>query len=191
VLPVAKPSHAPKVRFGLDPLIAEAKQLLHRRRTVVLPIAVLVVAGAVGGWLALRSSGGVTGICAASPPSGWKERTLPNSALGPPTVVLTNFRFGSMDNFYGLGASTRYWPRGGITIAVSNVPRDATPSLRRALRITGADFQGLEGLTWPAAHVGIRSQGRVIDAYVEARTVTPAAIATVNRVLADVRACSA
>jgi hypothetical protein len=152
-------------------------------------VLVLVVAGAVSGWLAARSSGGVTGLC-ASAPAGLNERTLPKTGLREATVVLTNFRFGRMDDFYGLAAGRR-WPRGGITIAVSNEGPAATPPFRRALRVTRADFTGFEGDRWPTAHVAVRSRGRVLDAYAEIRTVTPAAIATVNRALADVRVCHA
>jgi hypothetical protein len=106
------------------------------------------------------------------------------------TVVFTNFRFGQMDDFYGLAAG-RQWPPGGITIAVSNEGPDSTPPFRDALQITGSDFRGFEGDRWPTAHVAIRSHGRVLDAYAEVRTVTPAAVATVNRALEGVRACHA
>jgi hypothetical protein len=180
----------PRFAFELDPLIAEAKRRAWHRRILLSAVAVLVVAGTVGGWLALRSSGGVTGLC-ASAPAGLTERSFPKTRMSEATVVLTNFRFGSVDDFYGIGASAgRQWPRGGITIAVINEGPDASPPVRSALRATNADFQGFEGSTWPVAHVAVRSQGRFLDAYAEVRTVTPAAIATVNRALAGVRACS-
>jgi hypothetical protein len=118
------------------------------------------------------------------------ERSFPKTRATEATVVLTNFRFGSVDDFYGIGASAaRRWPPGGITIAVLNEGPTATPPVRRALRVTGADSRGFEGSPWPTAHVAIRSQGRYLDAYAEARTVTPSAVATVNRALANVRAC--
>jgi hypothetical protein len=160
-----------------------------RRTFVLVGVFVLAVAGAVGGWLALRSSGGVTGLC-TSPPTGLKEHYISKSGVQEATVVLTNFRFGQMDDFYGLDNRLR-WPLRGVMIAVSNEGPDATPPFRHALRVAGADFHGFEGLKYPAANVAIRSQGRVLDAYAEVRTVTPAAIATVNRALADVRACPA
>lgn len=161
------------------------------RRTLFSVLAVLAVTGALAGWLALRSSGGATGLC-ASAPSGLKERYIPKAGVQEATVVLTNFRFGQMDNFYGLAAGPGFrWPHDGITIAVSNEGPAATPPFKRALRVTGADFQGFEGDRWPTAHLAIRTRGRVLDAYAEARTVTPAAIATVNRALAGVRVCSA
>jgi hypothetical protein len=106
------------------------------------------------------------------------------------TVVLTNFRFGRLDDFYGLASPLR-WPAHGVMIAVSNDGPDATPRFRRSLRVTRLDFKGLEGLRWPAVQLAIRSQGRVLLAYVEARTVTPAAVAAVNRALADIRVCHA
>lgn len=154
-------------------------------------LLVLAVAGAASGRLAARSSGGVTGLC-ASPPRGLRERTFSKTRTTETTVVLTNFRFGSVDNFYGIGdAAGRDWPSGGLTIAVINEGPDSTPPLRRALRVSGADFRGFEGSRWPVARVAIRSQGRVLEAYAEARIVTPAVVATVNRALADVRACHA
>lgn len=156
---------------------------------MLVVLFVLVVAGAVSGWLAARSSGGVTGLC-ASPAPGLRERIFPKTRTTETTVVLTNFRFGNSDDFFGIGdAAGRDWPRGGITIAVINEGPDSTPRLGRVLRVSRADFRGFEGSRWPVARVAIRSQGRVLEAYAEVRTVTPAAIATVNRALADVRAC--
>ena len=153
----------------------------------MLVVVLVLAVAAVGGRLATRSSGGVTGLC-ASPRTGLKERNIPKAGMTEAAVVLTNFRFGQMDDFYGLAAG-RDWPAGGITIAVSNEGPASTPPFRRALQVTGSDFQGFEGDMWPTAHVAIRSQGRVLDAYAEVRTVTPAALATVNRALASVRVC--
>lgn len=162
-----------------------------RGRTLFSALAVLAVAGALAGWLALRSSGGATGLC-SSAPGGLKERSFPKARQVEATIVLTNFRFGSVDDFYGIGASAgRHWPRGGITIVVINEGPDATPPIRQELRVHRADFRGMEGSTWPAAHVAIRSQGRFLDAYAEVRGLTPASVATVNRALAGVRVCSA
>lgn len=154
-------------------------------------LLVSAVAGAVSGLLATRSSGGVTGLC-ASPPRGLRERTFPKTRTTETAVVLTNFRFGGVDDFYGIGeAAGRDWPRGGVTIAVINEGPDSSPAIGRALRVGGSDFRGFEGSRWPVAHVAIRSRGRVLEAYAEVRTVTPAAVATVNRALAQVRACHA
>jgi hypothetical protein len=162
-----------------------------RRTLVVVGVLVFAVAAAISGWLVVRSSGGATGLC-ASAPTGLKERSFPKTRTSEATVVLTNFRFGSVDDFYGIGASAgRHWPRGGITIAVINEGPDATPAVRQALRVHRADFRGMEGSMYPAAHVAIRTQGRFLDAYAEVRGVTPAAIATVNGALADVRVCHA
>lgn len=180
---------AARLPSQIDSLITEMKARAWHRRRLLAGLAVLV-AGAIGAWLALRSTGGLTGLC-ASTPSGLRERSFPKSRSSEATIVLTNFRFGSVDDFYGIGASAgRHWPRGGITIVVINEGPQATPPVARALRVDRADFRGMEGSTWPAAHVAIRSQGRFLDAYAEVRGVTPAAIATVNRALADVRACT-
>jgi len=176
-------------RFALDPLIAEAKRRAWHRRMLFSMVAVLAVAGAVGGWLVVRSGAGVTGIC-SSPSSGLKERYIPKAGLHEATVVLTNFRFGQMDSLYGLGSGGS-WPRDGIRISVSNEGPASTPPFRRTLRVSAADFKGFEGMRWPATNLAIRSRGRVLDTYVEVRTVTPAAIAAVNRALAGVHACSA
>jgi hypothetical protein len=158
---------------------------------VLVIVLVLVVAGSLGGWLAARSTGGVTGLC-ASAPAGLRERIFPKTPTTETTVVLTNFRFGTVDNFYGVGdAAGRDWPRGGITIAVINEGPASSPPLSRSLRVRSADFRGFEGSRWPTAHVAVRSRGRVLEAYAEARNVTPGVVATVNRALADLRACQA
>jgi hypothetical protein len=158
---------------------------------VLVAVFSLVVAGAVAGWLAARSSGGVTGVC-ASTPTGLRERTFPKTRITETTVVLTNFRFGSVDDFYGIGdAAGRHWPRGGITIAVINEGPASSPPLSHVLRVSRKDFRGFEGSRWPVAHVATRTQGRVLEAYAEVRTVTPAAVETVNRALAGIRVCHA
>jgi hypothetical protein len=122
-----------------------------------------------------------------------KERYIAKSGVQEATLVLTNFRFGRMDDFYGLSSSLRAskrWPPGGVTVAVSNEGPAATPPFRRVLRVAATDFRGFEGMRWPAAHLAIRADGRVLEAYAEARTVTPVTIRTVNRALASVRVCS-
>ncbi|HEY7421527.1 MAG TPA: hypothetical protein VH541_05915 [Gaiellaceae bacterium] len=156
---------------------------------MLVALLALALASGVGGWLAARSSGGVTGLCAFAR-AGLRERTFSKTRTYEATVVLTNFRFGGVDDFYGIGAAAgRDWPRHGITVAVINEGPDSSPPLRSALRVSGADFRGFEGSRWPVAHLAIRSQGRVLEAYAEARTVTPAVVTTVNRALAEVRLC--
>jgi hypothetical protein len=164
---------------------------MSRRTLLAVGAFFLVVTGAASGWLAMRASGGATGLC-ASPPTGLRERSYPKSRQTEAAVVLTNFHFGSVDNFYGIGASEgRHWPRGGITIVVENDGFDATPPVtRQALHVQRADFRGMEGASWPATQVAVQSQGRVLIAYAELRDVTPAAVATVNHALAGVRICS-
>ena len=70
-------------------------------------------------------------------------------------------------------------------------PDASPPIIRRTLRVSRADFRGLEGSTWPAAEAAVRSHGRSLDAYAEVRTVTPSSVAPVNRALATVHACHA
>jgi hypothetical protein len=181
-------TRVPALPLEADPLIAEARQRARRRR--LLAVAVVgAAAAAIGSTLGLRSSGGEVGVC-ATPPAGWKERTIPKTGMSEATVVLTNFRFGRMDDFYGLASPLR-WPSGGVMVAVSNEGPDATPPFRGVLRVGGADFKGFEGLRFPASNVALRSQGRVLNAYVEAGSLTPSTIAAANRALAGVHTCSA
>ena len=114
-----------------------------------------------------------------------------DAALGPPTVVLTNFRFGRMDDLYGL--TDRFnWPANGVTVAVRNEdPPDAPNAKGGALQLTARDFGGLEGSTQPSGQIAVRSNGRTLNAYVEVGALTPATIAAANAALAGVRTCSA
>jgi hypothetical protein len=105
--------------------------------------------------------------------------------------VLTNFRFGRMDDFYGL--TDRFtWPATGVTVVVNNEEPAATPRTKDgALRITARDFGGLEGSTQPSGQIAIRSNGRILNAYIEVGALTPATVAAANEALAGVRTCSA
>ena len=179
-------AHVPSLPFELDPLIAAAKRRARLRRVVA--IAVVVVAGAAAGTAFALRAGHALGICAA-PPSGWKEHTMPRTSTRVATVALTTFRFGQMDNFFGLASNLR-WPANGVMVAVSNEGPDATPPFRHALRVASGDFTGLEWMRWPGANVAIRSQGRVLDAYVEMRAVTRATVAAANAALGGVHSCS-
>jgi hypothetical protein len=183
-------ARVPALPLGLDPLIAEAKERARRRRLVALGLVVVVAAAAVGMTLGLRSSGNSLGVCATAP-SGWKERTVNDPSLNPPAVVLTNFRFGRMDDFYGL--TDRFdWPANGVTVAVGNEGPAATrPVGSGALRLTARDFGGLEGSPQPSGEISVRSHGRLLTAYVEVGTLTPATVAAANRALAGVQVCSA
>ena len=83
------------------------------RRLLALVAVVVVAAVAVGATYELRSSSANSlGICATAP-SGWKQRT-PNLAPTPPTVVLTNFRFGRMDDVFGITDPNLVWPANGV-----------------------------------------------------------------------------
>jgi hypothetical protein len=182
-------ARAPVLPVQADPLVAEAKRRALRRRLAVA-LVVGISAVAVGATFAVRSGGSAIGLC-ATPPTGWKERMVPRTATTVATVVLTNFRFGRMYDFYGLASSRIQWPADGAMVAVSNEGPAATPPFRGVLRVGSSDFGGFEGMRWPAANVAIRSHGRVLDAYVEMRSVTPATVAAANGALAGVRTCSA
>lgn len=181
--------------IALDPLIAEAKERARRRHLLLALGAVAVVAAAaVGTTYGLRSSGNLRGICATAPP-GWKMRRTTNGVTNPAftrhAIVLTNFRFGRMNDLYGL--TDRFdWPANGVTVAVINQGRRDEPGLgERTLRVSRADFGGLEGSIQPSGAVEVRSHGVVLDAYVEVGALTPATIAAANQALAGVRTCSA
>jgi hypothetical protein len=181
----------PAVPLEVDPLIAEAKERARRRRSLALGVFV-VAAVAIGTTLALRSPSRVNslGIC-ATVPSGWQERTVNDPSLGPPAVVLTNFRLGRMDDLYGL--TDRFdWPANGVTVAVRNAPA-GSPSLNvppGPLRVQRRDFGGIEGSTQPGAPIAVGSNRRILDALVEVGQLTPTTIALANEALAGVRTCS-
>jgi hypothetical protein len=182
--------------LGLDPLIAQAKRRARWRRLLALGLVALAAA-AIGMTFALRSSSppaNAFGMC-ASTPSGWQEQSVPNfgSLPVPPTLVLTNFRFGRMSGFYGLD-SFAHWPAGGVMVAVGvgDPSRDPAYHRRRSLRVTSRDFQtAFEETPSPLAYIATRSHGRLLNAYVEAGSVAPATIAAANQALAGVHACSA
>jgi hypothetical protein len=118
------------------------------------------------------------------------ERTVSDPSLGLPTVVLTNFRFGRMDDLYGL-TDRFHWPADGVTVAVSNSPADGPPVSPGPLRLTRGDFGGIEGSTQPSGQIVVSSGGRNLVALVEVGALTKATIAAANRALAGVRTCSA
>jgi hypothetical protein len=184
-------ARVPALPLGVDPLIAEANERARRRRLLALGLVAVVAAAAVGTTFALRSSANALGVC-ATPPSGWQERTVDYLPLAPSkTIVLTNWRFGRMTDFYGL-TDRAGWPAQGVTIAVGNIGLRSRPSAKAgALRVNRASFGGFEGAAYPAAHFAVRSQGRVLDAYIEAGALTPATIAAANQALAGVQVCSA
>jgi hypothetical protein len=177
--------------IALDPLIAEASRRARRRGVMVLGSVAVVVAAAIGTTLGLRSSpGNALGLC-ATPLSGWKVKTVAFPVAVKPTVVLTNFRFGRMMDLYGL-QDRFHWPSGGVTIAVINEGRRNERGLREGtLRLTRADFNGLEGSTQPSGFTQVRSRGVVLYAYAAVGKLTPATIALANGALAGVRTCSA
>ena len=173
-----------------EPLIAEAKERARRRRLLALASLVVVVA-VIGTTYGLRtSSGNALGVC-ATVPSGWQERTVTHvPGPVPPTVVLTNFRFGRMGDVFGITDPSLRWPANGTLVAVGNWPPDSTVSGAGPLRVTRSSFAGMEGSSLPTAHFGSRSHGRILDVYVTVATLTPATIAAANQALAGVRTCS-
>lgn len=181
---------APTLPFEVDPLIAEAKQRAWRRRLLAL-VALVAVAAAVSATLASRSPANSLGVC-ASPPSGFQERTVVNGALGPQTVVLTNFRFGRVDYLYGLSDPQLLFPSGGVLVVVSNIaPAKIVPN-SGVLRVLRRNFKGIEGGTQgPSTQLYVASHGRFLRAEVEVGALTPATVAAANAALAGVRTCSA
>src|SRR5262249_19530325 len=147
-------------------------------------------AAAVGTTYGLRTSpANALGVCATTPP-GWQQMSVTNIPNQPPTVVLTNFRFGRMNDLYGL--TDRFnWPGNGVTVAVINYGRRNEHLSERPLSVTRADFGGLEGSTQPSGEISVRSNGLVLYAYFEVGKLTPATIALANQALAGVRVCSA
>lgn len=175
--------------LGADLLIAEAKQRARRRKLLALG-AVLVAAAAASAALATRSSANSFGVCATAP-SGFQERTVRNAELGPPTVVLTNFRFGRMDYLYGISDPRLIFPSRGVVVAISNLAATKTPD-SGALRVLRRNFKGIEGGTQgPSTQVVVTSHGRLLQAEVEVGALTPATVAAANEALAGVRTCSA
>ncbi len=174
--------------IALDPLIAEARHRARRRKLLALA-GVMVAVAALGATLETRSSGNSLGVC-ATVPSGWKERTRTDPSVSPPTVVLTNFRFGNLKDFYGL-SGRRNWPADGVTVAVSNVAASPARLDRDMLRLSAKDFGRLEGTSHPSGQIVVRSNARILNGYVEVGTLTPATIAAANRALTGVRTCSA
>lgn len=178
----------------LDPLIAEAKERAYRRRLLLVLLAGVVVAVVVAGTsFVLRSSGNSRGIC-ATPPSGFKQRTVRGVNGAPMTVVLTNFRFGRMNDHFGLVTAlphSRPWPAGGVTVAVSNFgPVRSSGAKAGLLRVDRAAFGGMEGAMLPAAEFQVEQNGRLLGAYVEVGTLTAGTVAAANQALAGVRTCS-
>jgi hypothetical protein len=178
------------VQVGLDPLVAEAKARARRRRLLALGAILVVAAASMGTAYGLRSSGNALGVC-ATVPLGWKVRTVFNFPLpAPPTVVLTNFRFGRMDDLWGFTDPSLDWPANGVTVAVSN-DGPAEPSVKEGpLRVSRTDFGPFEGVRTNFAQATISSHGRILDAYVKVGALTPATVAAANQALASVRTCS-
>jgi hypothetical protein len=178
---------------------ARARQR-RRRRLVALVSGALVVAVAAGGYAAFGRGGsggqGAGGgrLCAVAP-SGW-QATLARLPLAPPTLVLTNFRFGRMSYLYGHTDPRLHWPRGGILISVSDWTRASAASMRAnyapsafPLSVARADFAPFEGVR-DLGQRSVDASGRLLQIWVQARPTTERTVREANRALAGVRVCA-
>jgi hypothetical protein len=183
-----------------EALIREARARQRRRRRLALVAGALVVAVAAGGYAAFGRRGsqgraaGSGRLCAVAP-SGWRT-TVARLPLTPPTLVLTNFRFGRMQYLFGHTDPRLRWPRGGILISISDWTRTAAASMRSnyaasafPLSLERGDFvqfEGVRDLGQRSVNVG----GRLLQVWVQARPTTAATIREANRALAGVRVCA-
>jgi hypothetical protein len=78
--------HAPRLPFSLDPLMAEAKRRMRKRRVLIAVLAVLVVGGAAGGAVSLTSPSTVqlAGPCPIT--SGYYAYAVPQDPAHPPAA---------------------------------------------------------------------------------------------------------
>jgi hypothetical protein len=187
----------------IDPeaLIREARaRQRRRRRLLALASGALVVAIAAGGYAAFGRGGsggrGAAGgrLCAVAP-SGW-QTTVARLPLAPPTLVVTNFRFGRMSYLYGHTDPQLRWPRGGILISVSDWTRASAASMRSnyapstfPLSVASADFAPFEGVR-DLGQRSVAAGGKLLQVWVQARPTTAATIREANRALAAVRVCA-
>lgn len=183
-------AHASRPPFSLDPLMAEAKRRA-RRRTFLLVLAMVLVAGAVVGTaVELQPGGAATTLC-VSPPSGWRARP----AFEQTGFAMTNFRFGRASYDDGLVDYGVRWPQRGIMIEILNWgaarPRFPGRVTARPLQLQRSDLTGLEGFRRPVLRASFRYEGRFVTVTAEFRKASGAAIATANRALAGVRGCTA
>jgi hypothetical protein len=184
-----------------EALIREARARRRRRRiaaaaatgVVVILAAVLYLALGRGG-ASTRGAFGGGRLCVAAP-SGWRQ-TVARLPLAPPTLVLTNFRFGRMAYLYGHTDPRLRWPRGGILISVSDWTRSSAASMRSnyapsafPLSVARGDFAPFEGVR-DLGQRSVEVDGRLLQVWVQARPTTAATIRAANRALAGVRPCT-
>lgn len=77
--------HAPRLPFSLDPLMAEAKRRMQKRRVLLGVLAVLIVAGTAGAAVALSQSNGFR-AAAACPGAGARVYAVPSNPAHPSTA---------------------------------------------------------------------------------------------------------
>jgi hypothetical protein len=186
---------------GAESVDPEATRGRHRRRRrlVALASGALVAAVAAGGYAAFGGGGPVgrgaaVRLCVVAP-SGWQS-TVARIPLAPPTLVLTNFRFGRMNYLYGHTDPRLHWPRGGILISVSDWTRASAASMRSnyapstvPLSVVRADFAPFEGVR-DLGQRSVDASGRLLQIWVQARPTTERTIREANRALAGVRVCA-
>jgi hypothetical protein len=156
-------------------------------------VASLYLAFGRGGASA-RSAFGGGRLCVVAP-SGWRT-TIARLPLAPPTLALTNFRFGRMAYLYGHTDPRLRWPRGGILISVSDWTRSSAASMRSnyapsalPLSLARDDFAPFEGVR-DLGQRSVEVDGRLLQVWVQARPTTAATIREANRALAGVRPCT-
>jgi hypothetical protein len=166
----------------------------------MLASGVLVVAVAAGGYAAFGRSdsagrGAARGRLCAVAPGGW-QTTVARLHLAPPTLVLTNFRFGRMSDLYGHTDPRLHWPHGGILISVSDWTATSSASMRSnyapsvfPLSVARGDFGPFEGVR-DLGQRSVDANGRLLQIWVQARPTTGATIREANRALSGVRVCA-
>jgi len=130
-------------------------------------------------------------------PRGWKSDWVPSPSPGqPPALELTNFRFGRSSLEWGLLDPHVHWASGDVMVVVADWTKAASHAFRSAffpsaLRIRRTDVARYGTFPVKIGHRLIKSDGRLLEVWVEARPPTPSTLAAANRVLAGVRVCSA
>jgi hypothetical protein len=139
---------------------------------------------------------GGTPLCVTSP-KGWKSAWIPSPAVAdPPALVLTNFRFGKSSLEWGLLDPHVRWAGGDIMVVVADWTKAASPAFRSAflpsaLRVRRADVVRYGTFPVKIGHRLIKTGGRLLEVWVEARPPRASTLTAANRVLAAVGVCAA
>jgi hypothetical protein len=130
-------------------------------------------------------------------PKGWKSAWLPSpAAADPPALALTNFRFGKSSLEWGLLDPHVHWARGDVMVVVADWTKAASTAFRSAffpsaLRVRRTDVARYGTFPVKIGHRLIKTDGRLLEVWVEARPPTASTLAAANRVLAGVGVCAA